>query len=164
MGEGRGNRMKISGDLWFDGRLIIGILSQVKKRVEQIWNIRQQKLVFTLLFFSKFIILKDFIFNPFSLSALLSCRALLPNIFTFSHFNILVCVFVFLSLFAFVFEFSTSTHFLLGRCPQCSPPTYCRFAPHTSKINTELGAKINNKELQIKINTEENPKMNNKDE
>ena len=46
------------------------------------------------------------------------------------------------------------THFLLERCPQCSPPTYCRSSPHTSKINilgqTQISPKMwTNMVLQI---------------
>ena len=54
----------------------------------------------------------------------------------------------------FCIYFIKITHFLLERCPQCSPPTYCRSSPHTSKINilgqTQISPKMwTNMVLQI---------------
>ena len=126
----------------------MGILSREEKSVEQICQIRHEMFcIFPAKGFVPFSRQVKFVIFLYLILFLISILPIIIHIFIsyiliVSYEYVMYCIFIVLSfhfLNFYVFEFSASTHFLQERCPRCSPPTYCRFAPRTcekiKKIN-----------------------------
>ena len=130
----------------------MGILSREEKSVEQICQIRHEMFcIFPAKGFVPFSRQVKFVIFLYLILFLISILPIIIHIFISyiliaSYEYIMYCMFIF--FYFYVFEFSASTHFLQERCPRCSPPTYCRFAPRIwkiKKINIKSNAKINTK-------------------